>query len=91
MGGDGEEAAPEAAYRRDLRERLVAELGSERDRMRQAGRYCYEGEWLTPEQIVARSRVRRRREWARLLELVVLLLGLGGAAFVLYKLLFLLA
>ncbi len=91
MGGDGEEAAPEAAYRRDLKERLVAELASEHDRMRQAGRYCYEGEWLTPEQIVARSRVRRRREWARLLELVVLLLGLGGAAFVLYKLLFLLA
>jgi len=70
---------------------MAPELRFESDRMRQAGRYRYEGAWLTPEEIKARIRARRRSEWARLLELIVLLLGLCGAAFVLYKLLFLLA
>jgi len=91
LGGDGEGARHEEAYRRHVRDRLGAELRSERDRMRQAGRYCYEGAWLTPEEIMARIRARRREEWARLLEMVLLLLGLCGAAFVFYKLLILLA
>jgi hypothetical protein len=40
-------------------------------------------------EIQARSRARRRREWAQVLELSILLLALCGGAFVLYRVLLL--
>lgn len=91
VSGDGEPASEGETYRRDIRDQMAPELRSERDQMRQIGRYCYEGAWLTLEEIRANHRARRRREWVRLLELIALLLGLCGVAYVLYKLLFLLA
>ena len=91
MDGAVEQMNDVDASRRGIRDRLRAQLRSEDERMRQAGRYCYEGEWLTRDEIAARIRARGRKAWTDLLELIGLLLAFCGAAFVLYKLLFLLA
>jgi hypothetical protein len=91
MSGEAGRMDDEEACRREIRDRLRAQLRSEGERMRQAGRYCYEGEWLTRDEIAARIRARGRKAWADLLELIALLLAFCGAAFVLYKLAFLLA
>lgn len=80
-----------ATVRRAIREKLTAELRAEADHMRERGRFRFENAWLTQEEILTRNRARRWRSWARLLELIGLLLALCGVTFVLYKLLFLLA
>ena len=57
--------------------------------MGRADRSPQESAWLTMRETAASSRTRRRREWAQLLELGILLLALCGGAFVLYKVLLL--
>ena len=83
---EGDAAAIEK-YRQQVRERVYAKLASKKEKMVGEGRYPFEGQWLTLDEIRTLRRWLRRRDLEILFELILLLAFIGFMAYLLYRVL----
>jgi hypothetical protein len=79
-------ADPDADYRVVVRERCRAAVRARYEEMREVYRLPYEGEWLSREDIMARQRRAWWKGWINLADVLIVLAGGFGIAWVLLNL-----